>query len=102
MNIFNHTRPLFNRFRSLARFDPVRDWIALLTISILAFVGIVIWNVWAFDTVAQGGIIGETMTDKQSLFSRSSADAIHAVFEKRADEETKYRTGVYRYADPSQ
>ncbi len=102
MNISNIIRAFLNRLRSAAHFDPMRDWIALLTVSILAFASIVVWNVWAFDTVANGGVIGTAVTSTTPLFDHSALDAIHAVFQKRADEETKYRTGVYRYSDPSQ
>lgn len=64
--------------------------------------GIVVWNVWAFDTIANGGVIGTTATSTPPVFNHSSLDAIRAVFQMRAVEETKYVTGVYRYADPSQ
>jgi hypothetical protein len=90
------------RFRSGVRSDPVRDWIVLLTLSILAFVCIVVWNVWAFDTVARGGSIGAQATSTPAVFDRESIKTIHKVFEERAAEEAKYVTGVYRYADPSQ
>lgn len=102
MTLFHSTASLFSRLRTSARQDPVRDWLALLTLSILAFVCIVVWNVWAFDTVARGGIIGTTPGSSSPAFNRSSIDALHTVFEERAAEEAKYRTGVYRYADPSQ
>ena len=102
MNIFPTVKPFFRRLHAGARQDPVRDWLALLALSIVAFVGIVVWNVWAFDTVAQGGVIGEAATSTPAVFNRSSIDSIHAVFEKRAAEEAKYVTGVYRYANPSQ
>ena len=84
------------------RDDPVRDWLLLLTLSILAFVCIVVWNVWTFNTVAQGGVIGATATSTPPVFNRSSIDTINSVFDKRAAEEAKYVTGVYRYSDPSQ
>jgi len=102
MNTSASIRSFFNRSRSGMLFDPVRDWIILLTLSLFAFVCIVVWNVWAFDTVASGGTIGANAVSAPPVFNRSSIDVIHAVFEKRAGEEAKYVTGVYRYADPSQ
>lgn len=102
MNALNAIREFFSRMRSSAHIDPVRDWLIMLTLSILAFASIVIWNVWAFDTVARGGVIGAAATSTPQSFNGSSLDAIHAVFKKRASEEAKYATGVYRYADPSQ
>ena len=102
MHISNLIHSLFSRFRSATHFDPMRDWLVLFTLFILAFVSIVVWNAWAFDTVAQGGVIGTSVTSTSPAFNRSSLDAIHTVFAKRAAEEAKYATGVYRYADPSQ
>ncbi len=102
MNIFHSIRAFFSRLRSAAHSDPVRDWLILLTLSIFAFVSIVVWNIWVFDTVARGGVIGTTATSTPPSFDGSSMEAIQAVFSKRANEEAKYVTGVYRYADPSQ
>ncbi len=102
MNIFNFIKSFSNRLRTVAHPDAIRDWIALLTLSILAFMSIVVWNVWAFDTVANGGVIGTTVTSAPPVFNHSSLDLIHTIFAKRAAEEAKYVTGVYRYADPSQ
>lgn len=102
MNISNHIKFLSNHLRVTAHLDPIRDWIALLVLSVLAFVGIIAWNIWAFDTVANGGVIGVASTSTPPVFNRSSLDAIHTIFEKRTVEEEKYVTGVYRYADPSQ
>lgn len=102
MNIYDSIRSFFSRMRSSAHMDPVRDWLVMLTLSIFIFVSIVIWNVWAFDTVARGGVIGTAVVKAPPVFDSSSVDAIHAVFEKRASEEAKYVTGVYLYADPSQ
>lgn len=102
MNIFTLIASFFKRMHSGARQDPVRDWLILLTFSTIVLVGIIVWNAWAFDTVAKGGVIGAHTTKAPPLFSRSSLDAIHTIFENRAIEESKYQAGVYRYADPSQ
>jgi len=99
MNFFLTT---LARLRSAAYPDPVRDWLGLLTLSLLVLVSIVVWNVWAFGTVAQGGVIGTNATSTPPVFSGASLDSIHVVFLERADEEAKYVTGVYRFADPSQ
>jgi hypothetical protein len=90
------------RLRSGAHQDPVRDWLVLFILSLLALVCIIVWNIWAFDTVAQGGSIGTAATSTPPVFNRSSIDTINKVFDTRAGEEAKYVTGVYRYGDPSQ
>jgi hypothetical protein len=102
MNISNAFSSYFRRLRSGVRGDPVRDWLLLLTLAFIAFVCIVVWNVWAFDTVAQGGSIGTAATSTPPAFNSSSIDTINSVFQSRANEEAKYVTGVYRYSDPSQ
>ena len=73
----------------------------LLTLSTIALIGIISWNVWTFQTVAGGGTIGASPNATPSVFSRTSLDAIHVIFASRAAEEAKYVTGVYRFADPS-
>jgi hypothetical protein len=93
---------LAKRLKYSGYIDPARDWLVLLTLGAIALAGIVVWNVWAFDTVAQGGVIGAPASSAPPAFSRASLDAIHAVFEKRSAEEAKYETGTYRYSDPSQ
>jgi hypothetical protein len=102
MNIFNSTSSFLKRLRYGATIDPVRDWLTVLIFSTIVLTGIIVWNIWAFDTIASGGSIGAPAPKTSPLFNRASLDAIHAIFEKRAAEETKYQTGIYRYADPSQ
>ncbi len=102
MNISNRLSSFFQRLRSGATGDPVRDWLVLLTLALFAFVCIVVWNAWAFDTVAQGGVIGTAATSTSPVFNASSIDTINSVFQMRAAEETKYVTGVYHFVDPSQ
>ena len=102
MNIFGSIGRFFKRIRAGAFQDPVRDWLLLLTLSTIVLAGIIVWNVWAFDTVANGGVIGAPAASAPPLFSSTSLDTIHTVFVNRAAEQAKYVTGVYRYADPSQ
>jgi hypothetical protein len=102
MNISNFSNSILDRIRSLSHFNPVRDWFVLLTLSLFALVVIIVWNVWTFDTVANGGIIGSSATSTTPVFNQSSLDAIQTVFSKRAEEESRYLRGVYRFADPSQ
>ena len=102
MNISDLFGSFIKRPHSNASIDPERDWLMLLTVAMVAFVGIIVWNVWAFDTVADGGTIGAVTTKAPAVFDNSSLDTIHSIFENRAAEEAKYRTGTYRFAGPSQ
>ena len=101
MNIFTAARSFLKRMRSGTTVDPVRDWLVLLTLATITLVGIIVWNVWAFDTVAGGGTIGNTTVKAPEIFSQSSLQTIRTIFENRAAEEAKYETGVYTFTDPS-
>lgn len=91
------------RFCYGAHLDPARDWLVLLTLSAIAFAGLVVWNVRAFDTVVNGGSIGAVATSTPpSIFNQASFDAIQVIFSDRAAEKAKYETSAYRFADPSQ
>lgn len=102
MNMSDSQFSFLKRLRAKTHHDPMRDWLALLILSMILLVAIVIWNIWAFDTVAKGGVIGTAPINLHPAFNRSSLDVIHSIFEKRASEETKYENGTYLYADPSQ
>jgi hypothetical protein len=97
-----HSGSFLKYFRYGEHLNPARDWVIIITFSAIALAGIIVWNVWAFSTVAQGGVIGSVATSSSPGFSHSSLDAINTVFENRAKEEEKYETGAYRFADPSQ
>lgn len=101
MNIFGFNGSLWKRILSGASFDPVRDWLILLALSFIVLAGIIVWNVWAFGTVASGGTIIESTAQAPTAFTNSSLDTIHSIFTSRAEEEEKNETGIYRYADPS-
>jgi len=102
MNISEIISSLFKRFRYGTRLDPGRDWLTLLILSTVILIGTVVWNAWAFDTIASGGIIGTSATSTPAVFSQSSLDTINTIFANRADEKAKYETGTYGFADPSQ
>lgn len=103
MNTFTHLfNSLLRRTRLSPNIDPARDWLFLIISSTIILSGIVVWNAWAFDTVANGGTIGSVATSTAPAFDQASLGTIHAIFAERALEEEKYMTGVYQYADPSQ
>lgn len=80
--------------------DPARDWMMLLAFFGIALAGCIGWNVWAFDTAASGGVIGNVPAEVAPIFEQASLDAVHAFFEARREEEARYLTGVYQFADP--
>ncbi|MFZ1074975.1 MAG: hypothetical protein WAN50_01215 [Minisyncoccia bacterium] len=102
MKIPNSIATFFKRLRGGTQQDPARDWLILIGVSLVVFAGVIVWNVWAFTIVSQGGTIGSSPVPASSAFNRSSLESIQGVFSARATEEQKYVTGVYRYVDPSQ
>lgn len=101
MNISISPNSFLKRLYAGARQDPVRDWIVVLIGTAIVLAGVIVWNMWVFDTIARGGVIGSVELGSPQVFSRSFLDPVHPIFEKRAAEATKYETGVYRYVDPS-
>ena len=101
MNTSSHIGSFLKRLRPGERIDPARDWMLLLILSTIILAGGIVWNAWAFDTVANGGVLGSPAPKPQPVFKRSSLDSINSIFSARAAEEAKYETGTYRYADPS-
>ena len=102
MYISNYTHSFLNHLHHGIRPNQTRDWLILLIFSGIAFLGIVIWNVWTFETIANGGIVDTSVIKTPPIFDRSSLDTVRAIFENRAAEEIKYEKGTYHYADPSQ
>ena len=95
-----------NRFlkqrRAPSRQDPERDWVALISVAAVTLAGIVVWNIWAFGTAVNDGVIGAPSQATPSLVNQAILSDVRAVFTSRAAEEQNYVAGAYQYADPSQ
>lgn len=101
MTILNSIGSGMKRIRFGIFGDSVHDWLVLLAVSTIALVSIIVWNAWAFDTVANGGALGSLQVKAPEVFKKSSLETIRTIFENRAVEEAKYESGVYRFTDPS-
>lgn len=82
--------------------NPERDWDILLVGSIVLFVLIVGWHVWAFSTVVSDGTLGNAGQSAPPPQHASVLDTIPAFLTQRAAEDANYINGTYRFADPSQ
>jgi hypothetical protein len=82
--------------------DPVRDWLALLTATVIVGMGIAVWAAWVYTTVSNSGMIGTPRAVTRQTFDDSSLKKIREVFEMRAGEEAKYLNRGYSFIDPSQ
>ena len=96
-----HLRSFLFRFSYKLQPNPTRDWAVLLSFAGLILALIVVWNVWAFETVVNGGTLGSAATSTQPVFSQTSLDTIQNLLMSRAAEDTKYTNGDYRFTDPS-
>ncbi|MEK7604399.1 MAG: hypothetical protein AAB442_01205 [Patescibacteria group bacterium] len=90
------------RLRRSSYEDPERGWVILITLAAIVLAGIIIWDIWAFDTVAKGGVIGRRVASTTPAFDSAVIDKIQGIFDTRAAEEAKYITGAYHFTDPSQ
>jgi len=105
MNIQNFIQQLWSfckRVWHTARPDPVRDWLVMLSIFFVAFVSILLANVWAFKAIEQGGGTASSANTTSTVLNRASLDAVRAILDQRAAEEEKYKSGAYHFTDPSQ
>ena len=102
MSISNYTHALLKRLRRGVRHDPARDWFMTLIFFGIALVVISIWNVWTFQTIANGGIMDAQAVTAPPIFDRPLLDSARTIIENRAVEEAKYKIDVYHYTDPSQ
>lgn len=84
------------------RIDPARDWFTLLAVSGIALAGIIIWDLQMPGSSAGGDAAGAPAAGEPAEFNLSSVRTVQDIFSNRASEETKYRTGKYRFTDPSQ
>jgi hypothetical protein len=92
---------LVTRSNEESYFDPVRNWLILLVFVTIAFIGILGWNIAAFNRVAGGEMLGATVEMRVAPRETFSLEEIESIFTARAEEEKKYRTGVYTFTDPS-
>jgi hypothetical protein len=85
----------------VSRVNPERDWTTLLSVTLLALLGVVALGVSSFDTVSSEPLSAPAPSSTNASFNASSLDAIRAVFAARAAEEDKYVSGAYTFSDPS-
>lgn len=71
-------------------------------VFVAVFVASLAWSGYIFVLVKQGRALDASAVKSILPVDRATLDAAHHVFETRALEEQKYRTGVYQYRDPSQ
>jgi hypothetical protein len=95
-------RTFFSKLKYGRRLKPEQDWFVLL-LAALALLGIsLVWNLWLFDDVKNGAVLGSASAPLATLTaSQRSLGNVQQAFVARAAEEAKYETGAYTFIDPS-
>jgi len=83
------------------RLTPERDWLIMITVAALLLAVSIGSNLWFFEQVSQGGVLGTAPQKTNPVFSQNALDAIEKVFVTRDAEKQKYLLGTYHFVDPS-
>ncbi len=83
------------------RHDPLRDWLIMTGLFVFALLTIIIWEVWTFSIVEGGETSGVVTASSTPPLNRAAIDSVTKLFEARAVEEEKYKSGGYHFNDPS-
>ena len=83
------------------RLRPSRDWRIVLILSGLLLALSVGANLWLFEHVVEGGVLGDAPNVTSNVFSQQSLEEIEKIFAEREAEEGKYKFGTYNFIDPS-
>ncbi|MFZ1987881.1 MAG: hypothetical protein WAV21_02520 [Minisyncoccia bacterium] len=81
------------------RIQPVRDWVVLLGVGLVLFLGSIAWNLWLFVRVSSGEEIG-TPSSAASGVNTDILQQAQEVFQARKVEEENYKNN-YHFVDPS-
>lgn len=100
MNTFS-LQNISARIRYGEQIQPARDWFVLVTLGLLVFAALMVWNVWTFDRVVSGESLFAASSKTTSVVNQASLDSVHQVFSSRATEEARYANGLYTFTDPS-
>jgi hypothetical protein len=92
---------ILNRAHAEERFDPVRNWLILLTVAFITFICIVGGNILTFNRIAEGQMFGAPISTKTVPADDLSIEDVETIFSARANEVKKYQTGEYSFTDPS-
>jgi hypothetical protein len=83
------------------RLRPMRDWFALMgVLAVLLLIGIA-WSAYTYGAVQRGEIIGNTPAGPDMSVNRASLQSVESLFDTRAAEAEKYKSGAYTFVDPA-
>ena len=84
------------------RADPVRDWLALLSVAAFILSIILVGSARLFDTTASGGSIAPVAATTTPVFDESMLQSVRSIFAQRAAQEEEFASGTIHFTDPSQ
>ncbi len=79
---------------------PSRDWFLLLGMALILALASILWNVWTFDQIASGEILG-TPSEMSHAPTNDAFERVKKQFDARTTEANKYLF-EYHFIDPSQ
>ena len=79
--------------------QPVRDWLLVLAVALIALVASVLFNVGFFLDVVSGENEVQSQAVQETV-DTSAVDRVQEVFIERANESARYQ-GEYQFVDPS-
>lgn len=83
------------------RLQSARDWVILLVIGVIAvFISLAV-NVWTFDRVVKGGVLGEPPSTQDIVFDASRLEKLVDLFARQAAKQREYVEGTVQFVDPS-
>lgn len=82
------------------RLQPHRDWLLVLSLSLLALVISGMWNIWYFLSITQQELLQEVQEENQGILDRSVLEEERATLMEHAQEAERYRQ-EYRFNDPA-
>lgn len=88
----------FARFKYGKHVKPGRDWLILLLVTIMLLVLSGAWNAWMFFYGTHVAPV-ESAGEAAPVLSTEKLEAAEALFERRAEEEGRYRN-EYHFVDP--
>lgn len=77
---------------------PMRDWLFLVALFIVLFLGSIAFNVWQLSKVTAGEALSGEVTAKAP--PSLTLDSLQTLFEDRREEQARY-ISEYRFIDPS-
>ena len=83
------------------RLRPTRDWLMLISIIAIVFVIGIVWSVLTFFHAVSSRSVSNHEPTVNTVINHSAINRVQKIFDARAVEQEKYKSGEYSFKDPS-